>query len=225
MSPKIIYIFISVFIISYLVIKVQARENNPFESSIRTFEDWDKKNSVPQNGVLFVGSSTIVGWQTHKFFGELPVINRGFGGSQISDINYFASRVVIPYKPKVIVFYAGDNDIAAGKSPKQVLNDYTKFVEFVHKELPETRIIFISMKYGSNNVSSHDTIKEGNVMIEQYSKKDAKLIYFDGVSPLLDKDGKPNDDLFKSDRYHLNDKGYEIWTKLLIPIIQKEREK
>ena len=220
MSPKIIYLIAAVCLLTLLVITAKSMESNPFENSIQTFENWDKKNSFPENAVLFVGSSSIVKWKTHEFFREMPVINRGFGGSQISDINYYVRRIVLPYKPKVIVFYAGDNDIAAGKSATQVADNFMTFVGMVHKELPKTTIIYISMKYCSNNYPLHDAMKEGNGLIDGYSKKDSKLIYFDGASPLLGEDGKPNDYLFESDRHHLNDKGYEIWSRLLKPIIQ-----
>lgn len=99
-------------------------EPKRWEETIRTFEEWDSKNSFPKDAVFFVGSSSIHLWATRDCFPDLPVINRGFGGSHISDVNHFADRIVLPYRPQVIVFYAGDNDIAAGKSPSQVLDDY-----------------------------------------------------------------------------------------------------
>ena len=119
---------------------------NRFAGEISAFEQWDNKNSFPADAVLFVGSSTIRMWQTRASFPDLPVINRGFGGSHISDINFYFKRVVSPYKPKVIVFYAGDNDIASGKSAQQVLDDFRRFVEMVRNQLPRTPIIFISIK-------------------------------------------------------------------------------
>lgn len=202
----------------------EQEENNPaaqWEETIRTFEDWDKKNSFPSDAVLFVGSSSIRLWPTRECFGRFEVINRGFGGSQISDVVYFAGRIVLPYKPKVIVFYAGDNDIAAGKTAEQVFADYKKFVGLVQKQLPRTKIIFISIKPSGSRWSLWNVIKQTNKMIENFSQKDDRLYYFDGATPLLNSDGRPNDELFQSDRLHLNDKGYELWTKLLTPVIKK----
>ncbi|MHC4116368.1 MAG: SGNH/GDSL hydrolase family protein, partial [Planctomycetota bacterium] len=115
-------------------------------AAIRQFEDWDSKNSFPSDAVLFVGSSSIKLWRTREYFSDLPVINRGFGGSQISEVNYFADRIVLPYAPRVIAFYAGDNDVAKGKSANRVFEDYQKFVKTVHGKLPRTRIIFIAIK-------------------------------------------------------------------------------
>src|SRR5687767_185738 len=95
---------------------------SPFEKEIRAFEAADAKHGPTSGGVLFVGSSSIRLWTTlAKDFPELPVINRGFGGSQIADSIRYAPRIVLPYKPKTIILYAGDNDLADGKSPEQVL--------------------------------------------------------------------------------------------------------
>ena len=99
-----------------------------FADEIRTFEAWDSQNSPPREAVLFVGSSSIRMWNTADSFPAMPVINRGFGGSVISDATYYAPRIVVKYQPRVIVFYAGDNDIAAGLSPRQVFDDFRAFV-------------------------------------------------------------------------------------------------
>jgi len=199
-------------------------ENNPaarWEETIRTFEDWDKKNSFPPDAVLFVGSSSIRLWPTRECFGRFDVINRGFGGSQISDFVYFAERIVLPYKPKIIVFYAGDNDIAGGKTAKRVFEDYKKFIGLVQKQLPTTRIIFISIKPSGSRWSLWNVMKDANKMIEDFSQKDDRLYYLDAATTLLDSNSQPNDELFLSDRLHLNDKGYQIWTKLLTPVIKQ----
>ena len=208
-------------------VQIKSAENNPassWEKTIQVFEDWDKKNSFPENAVLFIGSSSIVGWHTRKYFKELPVINRGFGGSQISDVNYFADRIVLSYQPKVIVFYAGDNDISGGKSAREAFDDYQNFVKLVHQKLPETRIIFISIKPSGSRWSLWNAMKEANKMIKDFSEKDSRLLYFDAATPLLNSNGAPNNELFLSDRLHLNSKGYEIWTKLLTPILKEAME-
>jgi len=192
-----------------------------WEKTIQQFEDWDRKNSFPSDAVLFVGSSSIRGWPTRESFGELPVINRGFGGSQISEVNYFAERIVLRYAPKVIVFYAGDNDVAAGKSPKRVFDDYRKFVKIVHRKLPRTRIIFVAIKPSGRRWSLWPVMAEANKMIEDFSGTDGRLIYFDSATPLLAGDGKPDAKLFLKDNLHLNADGYRIWTRLLGPVIEE----
>ncbi len=200
---------------------LSGRENPAakWEETIKEFEDWDRKNSFVADAVLFVGSSSIRLWPTAEDFSEFPVINRGFGGSQISDVTYFAGRIVLPYEPKVIAFYAGDNDLAAGKSAKRVFEDYQKFVRLVHDKLPETKIIFIGIKPSGSRWSLWPIMAEANKMIEDFCAKDSRLYYFDSAAPLLGADGKPDDALFLNDRLHLNARGYRAWTKALKPIV------
>ena len=196
-------------------------KNNRWEKTILSFEDWDSKNSFPLDGVLFVGSSSIRLWPTRERFPEFPVINRGFGGSHISDVNYFAHRIVLPYKPRVIVFYAGDNDISGEKTPHRVFDDYRKFVNLVHKELPATRIIYVGIKPSLSRWSLWPLMNEANLMIKKFSEKDGRLFFFDSASPLLGSDGKPDEQFFLKDNLHLNSKGYDAWTRVLKPIVKE----
>src|SRR3954447_24674799 len=138
-----------------------------FENEIAAFEKWNHQNAVPQNGILFVGSSTIRLWQTADAFPDLPIINRGFGGSTIPDVNHFADRIVFKYKPRTIVFYAGDNDIAAGSSPEKVFADFETFAKSVHDRLPDTQLIFLAIKssplrwkFWSKSQTVNDRIKD-----------------------------------------------------------------
>ncbi len=189
--------------------------------TIRQFEDWDRKNSFPADAVLFVGSSSIKLWPTREDFAEFPVINRGFGGSQISEVSFFAERIVLPYKPRVIAFYAGDNDIAKGKDAKRVFGDYQKFVRLVHKKLPQTKIIFIAIKPSGSRWPLWPVMAQANKMIEDFCGKNARLHYFDSATPLLASDGKPDMKFFLKDKLHLNADGYGVWTRALKPIISK----
>ena len=118
-------------------------EENRWETKIRGFEARDAERMPPPGGILFVGSSSIVGWKLEECFPDLPVINRGFGGSHVADSLHFAERIILPYRPKIVVLYAGDNDVAAGKSPQRVLDDFQRLVQKVHDALPNTRILFI----------------------------------------------------------------------------------
>jgi lysophospholipase L1-like esterase len=210
---------------SCLVLNAQDKPaENPaekWEEDIRQFEQWDSKNTFPSDAVLFVGSSSIRLWPTRKCFGEFAVLNRGFGGSQISDVNYFAGRIVLTYEPKVIVFYAGDNDVAAGKNARRVFDDYKKFVKLVHDELPATRIIYIGIKPSRSRWSLWPVMNDANMVIKDFSEKDDRLYYFDSATPLLSSDGDPNAEFFLKDQLHLNDQGYEVWTRQLRPIIEK----
>jgi len=192
-----------------------------WEKDIQAFELWDSKNSYPDDAVLFVGSSSILMWKTRDYFPELKVINRGFGGSQIAEVSYFADRIVYPYKPKAIVFYAGDNDIAKGKTAQRVFEDYKKFVEATVKNIPHTPIIFIGIKPSLSRWKLWGEMKEANMMIKDFSAGEENLFYFDSATPLLGDNGRPKPELFKADQLHLNKEGYKLWTEQLRPVIEQ----
>ena len=200
-------------------VKAAEPEKDPgrYESSIRRFEQEDQKQPPPLEGILFIGSSSIRGWDLKPYFSDLPVINRGFGGSHIADSTAFAERIVLPYRPKVIVLYAGDNDVASGKSPQRVLADYKTFVAKVHKSLPKTRIVFIAIKPSIARWKLVDKMREANGMIREVTEKDDRLVYVDVDAPMIGPDGKPKKELFKSDGLHLTDTGYKLWAELVRP--------
>ena len=202
-----------------------AKSSNPdparFKGEISAFRAWDRKNAFPRDGVLFVGSSSIRMWPTAESFPDLPVINRGFGGSHISDVNHFADKIVIPYAPRLIVFYAGDNDIAAGKSPQQVLNDFRAFVCRMHEQLSETTIVYLPIKPSVSRWQKWPQMQAVNERVEQLSQSDKRLVYVDTASPLLDVAGRPRAELFRNDGLHLNAKGYARWNETLAPVLTR----
>ena len=202
----------------------EAPENR-WEQTIREFENWDTKNAWPKKPILFAGSSSIRMWPTREYFPDLPLINRGFGGSHISDVNLFIERIVLKYKPKLIVFYCGDNDISAGKSPQQVFDDYREFVSRVHAELPKTKIIYISIKPSGSRWNLWPKMKQTNEMIQKYSEKNSLLYYADCATCLLTDKGEPNNELFVKDLLHLNEKGYDKWKTVLEPMLREALKK
>jgi lysophospholipase L1-like esterase len=190
-----------------------------FESDIAAFEAWDRQNSHARDAVLFVGSSSIRMWPTAESFPNLPVINRGFGGSHISDVNHFAERIVLKYSPRLIVFYAGDNDIESGKSPQQVFDDFRTFYKLVRDRLPRTRIIYLPIKPSIARWPKWSQMQDVNARVAQLSRSDGRIIYVDTATPMLGDDGSPNGQLFLDDGLHLNERGYALWTKTLQPAL------
>jgi lysophospholipase L1-like esterase len=186
-----------------------------FTADIAAFEAWDRQNSAPKDAILFVGSSSIRMWQTADCFPDLAVINRGFGGSHASDVNHFAKRIVLKYAPRAIVFYAGDNDLADGKSPEQVAEDFQDFVELVHARLPDTKIIYLPVKPSLARWKIWPHMKATNALVKQLVDSNFHLAYIDTATPMLGPDGKPRREIFREDGLHMNDKGYQIWTQLL----------
>lgn len=200
----------------------QTQAKPPFESEILAFEEADKKKLPQPGGVLFTGSSSIRLWTTLAHdFPELPVINRGFGGSEIADSVRYADRIIVPCKPKMIVLYAGTNDISNGKSPMQVLKDFQAFVNKVHPALPDTRIVYISINPSVARWKQEAKILEANRLIQSYiqdaASKPLKLTYLDSHARLLSTEGKPQPEILREDGLHLNAKGYMEWTAILHP--------
>ncbi len=194
---------------------------NRFAAEIKAFAEWDSRNAVPAHPVLFVGSSSIRLWRTHESFPDLPVVNRGFGGAQICDILHFADRVVFPYKPSIIVFYAGDNDLAAGKSAPRIFDDWRRFIGLVHGRLPATRIVFLGIKPSQARWSLWPEARKANDLLADLCKSDNRLVFTDLGTPLLGPDGLPMADLFLKDQLHLNAQGYALWSRALAPVLQK----
>ncbi|MBN2030774.1 hypothetical protein JW824_11075 [bacterium] len=195
----------------------QAEDPDPerFSEEIDAFIQWDLKNSFPEHAVLFVGSSSIRLWPTAVSFPELDVINRGFGGSHISDVNHYYEQIVRKYKPSEIIFYAGDNDIAAEKSPDQVFEDFQYFVERVEMDMPETCVFYLPIKPSLSRWHLWSEMQETNLRIKQYTEEKPQLFYVDTALPMLDQRGEPNPELFLDDGLHLNDQGYQMWNKVL----------
>jgi len=191
-----------------------------FADEIAAFEATDRRNPPPLGGVLFVGSSSIRLWPSlADDFPGVSVVQRGFGGSEISDVVHYAPRIVVPYKPRLVVFYAGDNDLNAGESPESVLRDYRSFVELVWRSLPETRIAFVSIKPSGSRWALVDKMRKANELIRAYSAQDPRLSYVDVFTPMLGPDGKPREELFVADRLHLSEQGYALWRQILLPVV------
>jgi lysophospholipase L1-like esterase len=205
--------------------KSDAPKPPPFDAEIRAFEAADAKSTPAPGGVLFIGSSSIKGWKnTADDFPGIPVINRGFGGSQIRHSTMYADRIVLPYKPKAIVFYAGDNDIAANRTPAQVLGDFKAFAEKVHATLPDTRIHFISIKPSIKRWKLVDKMKEANRLVKEFADASGgKVGYIDIFTPMLGADGQPRPELLGPDGLHMTRKGYELWRDTVAPVLKDHK--
>ena len=211
-----------VFLASGFAVAQTEGEPKPvskWEAAIQAFEKQDQQMPPVKDGVLFVGSSTIRLWDVKKFFSALPVLNRGFGGSQTADVLEFADRIVIPYAPRVIVFYSGDNDIAHGMTAEAVFKDYERLFALVRQKLPETTLIVIGIKPCAARWKFIETVRAVNGMVEQ-ACKDQPLRVFVSTEPMvMGEDGKPRPDLFMEDQLHLNSAAYAKLSELIRPLI------
>jgi lysophospholipase L1-like esterase len=194
-----------------------------WEKEIAAYEAKDKTNPPPTNGILFIGSSTIRMWSTlaTDFPGQ-PVINRGFGGSEIADSTYYADRILFPYSPKAIFFRAGGNDIAAGEAPEAVFQDFKDFVTTVHAKLPDTDIFYISWNPTPSRWQNRGKEKTLNDLVKDYATHTPHLEYIEASDFVLGADGKPRPELFRADRLHFSPAGYKLLVKQVAPYLPKQ---
>lgn len=194
--------------------------NSPYgrwEQSMAAFAASDKQSPPANDGVLFVGSSTIRFWTNlaQDFRDQPVVINRGFGGSTLNECGLFAKDLVVRYKPRHVLVYAGDNDLAEGRSPQQVLESFEMLAKTVRAELPNTRISYISIKPSPLRVSLLPKIREANSLISEYVKSMPNANYIDIFTPMLTADGSTRAELFRGDMLHMNDEGYKLWHSII----------
>jgi lysophospholipase L1-like esterase len=191
-----------------------------FEEEINRFEEFDSKNSFPEDAILFVGSSSIRMWKTAEAFPEMPVINRGFGGSHFSDLMHYYDELVLPYAPSVVVLYEGDNDVASGKSNDQVFEDYLEFTDRLMSDFPDVRLVFVPIKPSGSRWDLWPQMKEANQRIKEHMSENDQFYYVDLASPILGSDGTPDDSLFLDDLLHLNEDGYAKWNTAIRPTLE-----
>lgn len=188
-----------------------------WQSSMESFAAADQAQPPQPGGVLFVGSSTIRLWSDlREDFRELPVvINRGFGGSTMDDCHYFVKNLVVQYRPRHVMVYAGDNDLAEGRTPQQVLESFRAFAEAVRTALPDTRISYISIKPSPLRAALLPRMREANALLAGYVRTLPRSDYIDIFTPMLAADGAPRAELFGPDRLHMNDAGYDLWRSVI----------
>jgi lysophospholipase L1-like esterase len=206
----------------YSFVSTGLAQAQDWESSIRKFEEQDKINPPKLGCIVFTGSSSIARWETLvDEMKPLQVINRGFGGSQYSDLNQYAKRIVIAYQPRAVVVYEGDNDLAAGssKTPESVVNDARALVQTIHSALPETWIYIVSIKPSQSRWNEWPRMKEANRMILHFTRTQERVQYIDVASAMFDTHGNLRVDLFVEDGLHPTRKCYALWTSIIKPVL------
>jgi lysophospholipase L1-like esterase len=200
-----------------------AHDFAKWETEIAAYEAMDHEQPPPQDGVLFIGSSTIRLWKTLAVdFPNHHVLNRGFGGSEIVDSTHFAERIIFPYEPRMVVLRAGGNDIHAGKSAEQVFADYKAFVAKVHARLPKAQIVFVSLSPAPSRWAERDANKTLNELVQKHSRGRGYLKYVETYDMTLGPDGQARRELFVADQLHFNAEGYRLLAERVRPVLPKK---
>lgn len=199
----------------------EYRDPARWEKTIASFEKQARENPPPMGAIVCIGSSSMRGWHKtiRRDLAPLTVIPRGFGGSNYNDALHYVTRIVIPYKPRAVLVYEGDNDLAQGIAPEKVRDTARAFAEKIHRHLPETRIYFLPAKPSPSRWRLWPAMQRANALIEAMCRGDERLFYIDTASPMLSDDGKPRPEIFLDDNLHMNAGGYEIWTRTVRPVL------
>ena len=207
----------------YLALPGLSQDNEGperFEESIQQFEQQDKDTPIPEGAVLFVGSSSIKIWdRLDEDFPGINAVDRGFGGSQFSDLLYYIDRVVTCYKPSKIFIYEGDNDISAGKKPKDILNEAKQVRRAIARKLPGVPVLFISAKPSVARWKLRKKYMQLNSELSAYAASTPNTGFVNVWSPAIDASGEVMKDIFLEDDLHMNAKGYAIWKKAIEPFL------
>jgi lysophospholipase L1-like esterase len=196
-----------------------------WEASIKTFEARDRLDPPPAGAVVFTGSSSFTFWTSLQAdMAPLPVINRGFGGAHIGDVAHYAERLVVPYRPRAVMLFAGTNDIAAPRpaSARFVFDGYLAFVQRVHAALPEIPIYYVAITPTPLRWKYWSIAREANDLIEARARTDPRLHFIDLTQVFLAANGRPDRRLYRPDRLHPNKKGYAIWTAAIKPVLEAD---
>ena len=194
----------------------------PFAAEIQAFKTQDSLQMPAKKLILFVGSSSFTKWtDVQEYFKHQTIINRGFGGSSLTDVIYYVNEVIYPYDPKQIVIYCGENDLAAHKdnNADTVVNRFKRLYSLIRAKYPKVSVLYVSMKPSPSRRHLFGQIVSANGQIRDFLEFEPNTYYVDVYNSMLMRDGQPDVSLFTSDSLHMNPKGYKLWKKILDPYV------
>jgi len=217
--------FLLVFFSLWSSIQLFAQNIPRYDNDVQTIKQYDKIYTPPLNPLLFVGSSSIRRWNDlERTFAEYVVLNRGIGGTVINEITYYINDLIIPYHPRQIVLYVGENDLPDEKTTcDSILIRTKRLLTRIREKLPNVPIIYISLKPSPSREKYMDKMKLANRLIRNYITTQHDMRFIDVCTPMLTREGKPRPELFLEDHLHMNSRGYEIWIKEIKPYLLKRK--
>ena len=212
---------LAVTVVSAAVVAIAAQtpiDPNRWESTMQKFEAEDQQKGHVKGGIVFIGSSSIARWTNlAEAFPDVRVVNRGFGGSELSESAKYARRVVVPHAPRTVVLYAGENDLNRGLTPETIAADFGNFTTIIRTSLPDTRIVVIGLKPSLSRWKLRDGMRQTNALIRTRCAADRNCVYVDPWPSMIGADGTPKPEFFVEDGLHMTPAGYKAWTEMLRP--------
>lgn len=197
-------------------------QEKPYWKEIEEFKKLDSQQSIPKNPILFLGSSSFTKWtDVNAYFPDKTIINRAFGGSRLLDLNNYANDLLNPFKPKQIVIYCGENDVATNNpTADEVFGRFKIFLKKIREKYPKVPVAYVSIKYSPSREQYWPTIKQLNEKIKLYLKTQKRAQFIDITQVMNDNEGKVRSDLFLEDRLHMKPEGYKLWAKVMAPYLK-----
>lgn len=211
-------------ILLLIIIKCYTAQAQPFINEIKAFRKADSLTTPPKNVVLLVGSSSFTKWKdVQDYFPAHTMLNRGFGGSSLTDLIFYANDVLLKYKPKQILIYCGENDIAGSSivTADTVFERFKTVYSTIRSKFKKVPIAFISMKPSPSREKYAEVMQKGNALIKLFMEQQKRASYIDVYSSMLDANGKALTHIFISDKLHMNAEGYKIWQGVIAPYLVK----
>ena len=220
------YLLVLALFLGILSVTAQTLITIPFQEEIDVFIKKDSIAMPAANSILFVGSSSFNYWKDiSNYFPGYPIINRGFGGSSLTDIIHFNQETILKYQPKQIYIYCGENDIAASDtiSPQIVFERFKTLHSIIRTHLGNNiPVMYVSIKPSVARWSMEDKFVTANSLIRNFINKQKQTQFLDVHSAMLDTNGEVYKDIFIADKLHMNAKGYAIWQKIIAPTLVKQ---
>jgi len=221
---KRIFILIALVFTGFLVANAQSSKNYPFADEIKAFKKLDSATFPAKKQILFAGSSSFRKWtNVQSDFPDHKIINRGFGGSTLPDVIYYADDIIFPYHPKQIVIYCGENDIASSDTITAVimLKRYQQLFFLIRSKMKRVEIDFVSIKPSPSRAKFRATVERSNQLIKDFIAKQKHAKYINVFDAMLNEDGTIKQEIFLKDDLHMNEKGYAIWQKIMEAYLKK----
>lgn len=213
----------SVFLLMTYAMFFAQKEKPMYWQEIQEFKKQDQENSPPTNSILLIGSSSFTKWtDVNEYFLGKNIINRGFGGSRLTDLNFYAEDLLSPYQPKQIIIYCGENDFADNSKLEAdvVVDRFKSFYKKIRKKFPTIEVDFISIKYSPSREHLWPQMREANKQIAKFMWREKNAEFIDITRIMADKNGAVRKELFVEDMLHMTPEGYRLWTIVMTPFMK-----
>lgn len=204
-------------------LKKYANTAAPWESQIKELERKDLSENIPNDYILYLGSSSIRLWDSiQQDMSPYNSVKRGYGGAHFYDLIHFTERLVTPHKDAkaIVCFVANDltgiwDDPKTKVSPKQVKRLFSFFTKQVRDIAPKTPFFLVEITPTQSRWNIWDKTVKANDLMEAYCNSQENMYFISTSEEFLNEDNLPRTELFIEDQLHLNRDGYQLWSRII----------